>query len=244
MEGVFTLDGYRELKSSLFIKVFWNTIEISFLEIFATLLISYPIAYHLAKQPPRRRARLFLLVLLPFWTSTLVKAFAFTEVVGHDGLVNRLITMLPGIDHGIKMLYNRIGVMIGLTHYLIPFMVFPILTNLLAQDSSLVKAAKIMGAGPVRIFLRITLPLSMPGVMAGSLMTFILSLGIFVTPTILGGRKDYMLGNLIDLYTREILDWTYASAIAVVLFVMSLFFIFILSRIPGGKNLFGETGRL
>ena len=148
----------------LFSKVLWNTLEISFQATVITLLLAYPIAYYLAKQAPRTRAFLMILVLLPFWTSILVKSFAFTIVLGENGMVNSVVTLLPGIEKGPKMLFNRSGVMIGLTHFFIPFMVFPIMTSLLAQNPDLSKAAQLMGSGPMRIFFRITFPLSMPGV--------------------------------------------------------------------------------
>jgi putative spermidine/putrescine transport system permease protein len=241
MEGLFTWEAYEELWGSrLFSKVLWNTFEISFLATVLTLLVAYPIAYYLAKQEPRKRAFLMVLVLLPFWTSILVKSFAFTVVLGENGTINSVITLLPGIEKGPKLLFNRVGVMIGLTHFFIPFMVFPILTSLLAQNPDLAKAAQLMGSGPVRIFTRITLPLSMPGVMAGSLLVFIISLGFFITPALLGGRKDLMMANLVDFYTRETLNWTLASSISVVLLILSLFLIFLLSRVPGGKSVLGE----
>ena len=240
LDGEFTWAGYRELsKSRLFSKVLGTTFEISFLATLVTVFLAYPIAYHLAKAPPRRRAFLLVLVLLPFWTSILVKSFAFTVVLGTDGLVNQAIRAVFGAEQGMKMLFNRVGVMIGLAHFFIPFMVFPILTSLLAISSDLPKAAQIMGSGPVRIFFKVTLPLSMPGVIAGSLLTFILALGFFITPRLLGGRHDVMMANLVDLYTRETLNWTLASSISVVLLLISLVLIFLLTRVPGGKQVFG-----
>lgn len=240
MDGEFTLAGYAELKSSiLFAKVMWNTIEISLMAMVVTLLFAYPLAYYLAKQTPRRRAFLMVLILLPFWTSILVKSFAFMVVLGENGFINQGLRALVGGDIPIKLLFNRTGVMIGLTHFFIPFMVFPILTSLLAQSPDLPKAAQLMGSGAMRIFFKITLPLSMPGVMAGCLLTFILSLGFFITPSLMGGRKDMMMANLVDMYTRETLDWTMASAIAMILLVLSGVLIAALSRTGGGKGILG-----
>ena len=233
-----TLEGYAELTTStLFLRVLWTTFEISLSSSLATLILAYPIAYHLAKQPPRRRALLMTLVMVPFWTSILVKSYAFTVILGQHGAVNSILAWsgLPTV----KLLFNRIGVIIGMGHYLIPFMVFPILNSLLAQPPDLAKAARVMGAGKLRIFWRVTLPLSMPGVMAGFLLTMILSLGFFVTPALLGGRKDMMMANLVDMYTRETLDWTMASAIAMILLVLSGILIAALSRTGGGKGILG-----
>ncbi|MFO0996270.1 MAG: ABC transporter permease [Alphaproteobacteria bacterium] len=240
IDGEWSSAGYKELTGSrLFSKVLWTTFEISLMATVVTVFLAYPIAYHLAKQTPRRRAFLMVLVLLPFWTSILVKSFAFTVVLGTNGLINQAIMAVLGAGQGVKLLFNRTGVMIGLAHFFIPFMVFPILTSLLAQNPDLPKAAQLMGSGPLRIFFRITLPLSMPGVIAGSLLTFILALGFFITPRLLGGRQDIMMANLVDLYTRETLNWTLASAISVVLLVLSLILIFVLTRVPGGKQMFG-----
>jgi ABC-type spermidine/putrescine transport system permease subunit I len=235
-EEKFTLAGYRDLETSLlFHKVLWNTFEISFMATVLTLLLAYPVAYHLAKQPPRRRAFLMVLILLPFWTSILVKSFAFLVILGENGIVNQGLRWIPGVEHGIRLMFNRAGVMIGLMHFFIPFMVFPILTSLLAQNPDLPKAAQVMGSGAARIFFRITLPLSMPGVIAGCMLVFIICLGFFITPELLGGRKDMMVANIIDFYTRETLNWTFASSIAVVLLLLSGLFIFALSCVPGGR---------
>ena len=243
MDGHFTWAGYAELQTSvLFAKVMWNTIEISLMSTVVTLLFAYPLAYYLAKQPPRRRAYLMVFILLPFWTSVLVKSFAFMVVLGENGFINQGLRAIIGGDLPIKLLFNRTGVMIGMTHYFIPFMVFPILTSLLAQSPDLPKAAQLMGSGPMRIFFKITLPLSMPGVMAGSLLTFILSLCFFITPSLMGGRKDMMMANLVDFYMRETLNWPVAAAIACLLLLLALAFIGLLSRIPGGKSVLGEAG--
>jgi len=130
-------------------------------------------------------------------------------------------------------------VMIGLTHYLVPFMVFAILPSLLSQPPELRRAAELMGAGSMRIFCAITLPLSLPGVMAGLLLCFILSLGTFVTPALLGGRTDLMIANLIDFNIHETLDWNLGAALAIVLAVITAICALVLGRVRGG-NLFGE----
>ncbi len=237
-DGRWSLAGYREiLSSTLFYKVAWSTFVISASATVVSLLLAYPLAYFLSQRTPRMRALLMIFVLVPFWTSVLVKAFAFTILLGQSGIVNQLLGAvgLPAI----KLLFNRIGVMIGMSHYLIPFMIFPILTSLLAQPPELARAASIMGAGRLRIFLRVTLPLSLPGVVTGTLLVFILSLGFFVMPALLGGRQDMMLANLVDFYTRETLNWQVASALAALLFGFAALVAFALAKIPGGSGLLG-----
>ena len=220
-----TLHAYSSLSTStLFYRVLANTLQISCVATLVSLVLGYIIALHLARMDARRRAPYMVLVMLPFWTSILVKSFAFTVVLGERGLVNQLLGWLAELWGGtlhLEMLFNRVGVIIGMTNYLLPFMVFPIMASLLAQNESLLRVAEIMGAGPVRIFLRITLPLSLPGVLAGVLMNMTLAMGMYITPALLGGRRDMMMANLVDFYTRQTLDWNLASAIAIVLLALS-----------------------
>ncbi|MBW1885342.1 MAG: ABC transporter permease [Deltaproteobacteria bacterium] len=236
-----TLSFYESaLTGKLYSTVLYTTLEISITVALFTLLLAYPVAYHLARLSPRKRAITATLVLLPFYTSILVKSFAFTIILGTNGLVNELLRAASASPElTVKLLFNRAGVVIGLTHYLIPFMVFPILSSLLAQNPLLHKAADVMGASRTRIFWRVTFPLSLPGVLAGVLLCVILSMGMFITPALLGGRKDMMMANLVDFHVRETLDWPMASAVAVVLLLISAVFIIALARVRGGQ-LFGE----
>lgn len=233
----FTLKAYQNLAgSTLFYRVLGSTLQISLLATLASLVLGYLIAMHLAPMEAHRRTPYMVMVMLPFWTSILVKSFAFGAILGERGLVNRAIVWLAGDSYRMELIFNRLGVIIGMTNYLLPFMVFPILASLLAQNRTLHRAAEIMGAGPVRIFLRITLPLSLPGVLAGVLMTMTLSMGMYITPALLGGRKDMMMANLVDFYTRQTLDWNLASAIAMVLLAMSIILIGLLMRVRQGQS--------
>lgn len=216
--GGFSFAAYERLFDSvLFKRTLLTTFQISILASLCSLALGYPIALHLAKQSPRMRALYMVLVLVPFWTSILVKSYAFTVLLGREGLVNQFLSFLLGSTVQIPLLFNRIGVMVGMTNYLIPFVVFPVLASLLAIDKSLYRASEIMGAKPPRIFFKITLPLSLPGVAAGVLSTTVMSMGFFVIPALLGGRQDVMMSNLVDFYTRETMDWNMASAIGVIL---------------------------
>jgi mannopine transport system permease protein len=211
VDGHLSLHAYLDLvSSSLFLKVLRSTFEISISGTLVSLLVGYPVAMHLAAQPPRRRTVYLMLVMLPFWTSILVKSFALTVVFGNQGLINQLLGFLSGGAINLPMMFNRVGVILGMINFLLPFMILSILGSLLAQDPALVRAAETMGAGPLRIFWRITLPLSMPGVIAGVLINVVLSIGMYITPALLGGRQDMMVANLVDFYTRQTLDWTTA----------------------------------
>ncbi len=237
--SAFTVAHFAELVSRpLYYRVLQNTLEISIVSTFATLLIAYPIAYHLARQTPRRRAFLMIFVLLPFWTSILVKSFAFTVLLGENGLINSALRAMLGPGAAIKLLFNRPGVVIGMAHYLLPFMVFTILTSLLAQSPELRRAAEIMGASRLRIFRSVTLPLSLPGVLAGSIMCVIMSFGMFITPALLGGRSDLMISNLVEFHVRETLNWNVAAAISVALVLVTGGMTMLLARLRGDQ-LFG-----
>jgi putative spermidine/putrescine transport system permease protein len=217
-EAGFSLEAFRQLwESPVFRRSLVTTFEISAMAAALSLLLGYPVAMHLSRLPPRARAFCMILVLVPFWTSILVKSYAFTIILGKQGIINSTLSWLWGGEVQIPMLLNRVGVMVGMTNYLVPFVVFPVLASLLAIDKSLYRAVEIMGAKPPTVFWKVTLPLSMPGVLSALVSTFVMSLGFFVIPALLGGRKDVMLANLVDFYTRETLDWNMAAAIGVIL---------------------------
>jgi putative spermidine/putrescine transport system permease protein len=216
-----SLEAFENLLSSaLFLRSFYTTVEISVFASLISLVLGYVVALHLARQSPRWRAVYMVLVLLPFWTSILVKSYAFTVILGREGVINSTLSWLFGTQIALPMILNRVGVMVGMTNYLTPFIVFPVLASLLAIDPALYRAADIMSARPMRVFLTITLPLSLPGVVAGVSSVAVMSLGFFVIPALLGGRQDVMLANLVDFYTRETLDWNMAAAIGVLLLGM------------------------
>ncbi|WEQ57036.1 ABC transporter permease [Komagataeibacter nataicola] len=205
------------LSSRLFFQSLWSTFETSILATVLSVLLGYPVAVHLARQPARRRALMMIMVLMPFWTSVLVKSYAFTIILGRRGIINTALSCVVGHKVALPLLFNKFSVVIGMANYLVPFVVFPVLASLLAIDPALGRAATLMGARPMRVFRQITLPLSLPGVIAGASSTFIISLGFFVVPALLGGRHDVMLANLVDFYTRETLDWPAAAAIGMCL---------------------------
>ncbi len=236
--GRFSLEAYTDLiNSTLFLRVLRNTFEISIAGTLVSLVVGYPVAMHLAAQSPRRRTAYLIMVMLPFWTSILVKSFALTTVFGNQGLVNQLLGFLSGGQINLPMMFNRVGVILGMINFLLPFMILSILGSLLAQDRTLVLAAETMGAKPLRIFWKITLPLSLPGVIAGVLINVTLSIGMYITPALLGGRQDMMVANLVDFYTRQTLDWTAASATAVVLLAISGALVALLGKARGGGTI-------
>ena len=240
--GQLSLQAYVELaNSTLFLRVLRNTFEIALSGTLVSLLVAYPVAMHLAAQRPSRRTAYLIMVMLPFWTSILVKSFALTAVFGNQGLVNQLLGFLSGGRINLPMMFNRVGVIIGMINFLLPFMILSILGSLLSLDRTLILAAETMGAKPLRIFWKITLPLSMPGVIAGVLINVTLAIGMYITPALLGGRQDMMVANLVDFYTRQTLDWTAASATAVVLLLISGVLVAMLGKVRGAAGFSGAA---
>jgi mannopine transport system permease protein len=236
----FTLRGYRELAGSrLFQTVLFNTFEISVTAAVVALVTGYPVALHISRQPARRRTLYLILVMMPFWTSILVKSFALSIVFGTNGMINQILGALTDNALNLPMMFNRVGVVIGMINYLLPFMVLSILSSLLAINPRLAIAARTMGASALRIFWQITFPLSFPGVLSGTVMALTLSVGMYITPALLGGRRDMMIANLVDFYTRQDLDWTLASASAVILLAISG----VLVALLGAAKRLGDTQR-
>ncbi|MGY3585607.1 putative spermidine/putrescine transport system permease protein [Bradyrhizobium sp. USDA 4341] len=213
------------VESSLFRQTLTTTLVVASISSVSSLILGYIVALHLARQSPDRRTVLMFLILLPFWTSILVKCFAFTIILGRHGIINNLLSWVSGLDVQLPLVLNRIGLLVGMTNLLVPLIVLPVLASLLAIDNALYKAASVMGAKPARMFWTVTLPLSFPGVIAGLLSVFVMSLGAFIIPALLGGPQDQMLSNLVDFYNRQVLDWPKASAISVILLALASLFI-------------------
>ncbi|WP_271553228.1 ABC transporter permease [Bradyrhizobium sp. CCBAU 45394] len=221
--SAFSFTAFGEiLASRLFRETLATTLVVAGLSSVLSLVLGFVIALHLARQPARRRTILLMLVLLPFWTSILVKCFAFTIILGREGILNSFLSWVFHTKIQLPLVLNRIGLLVGMTNFLVPLVALPLLASLLAIDHTLYRAARIMGAGPVRIFWTITVPMSLPGLFAALLSIFVMSLGAFMVPSLLGGAHDQMLSNLVDFYNRTVLDWPKASAISMVLFGMVL----------------------
>lgn len=210
------------LDGSIFARTLANTFVVAGLASFTSLILGFIVALHLARQSPRRRAVMVILVLLPFWTSVLVKCFAFTVILGREGIINAALSWIFNTRIELPLILNRIGLLVGMTNFLVPMIALPVLASLLAIDQAVYRAASIMGAKPGRIFWTVTLPMSLPGVIAGLVSVFVMSLGAFQVPALLGGPQERMLSNLVDFYNRQLLDWPKASAISIVLLAIVL----------------------
>lgn len=239
-DGQFTLEHYRRIvEVDLYLRVLRTTFVIALQVTGICLALGYPLAYFLASLQPRTGRLLMILVLIPFWTSILVRTYAWMVLLQRQGVVNRWLLELGLIDEPLRMMYNRIGVLVGMSHVLLPFMVLPTYAVMRGIDRTLLRAAANLGASPVQAFLRVFLPLSLPGVAAGSLLVFILALGFFITPALMGGRTDMMIAQLIETQIRTELNFSFAAALAAVLLVITLVIFAIYNRLLGIDKMFG-----
>lgn len=222
----------RVLTDPLLRPILANTVAISIQTTVVALLLGYYLAATLWRSGPRVRIVLLGLILLPFWTSGLVKNFAWAALLQDRGLINQGLQAAGLTHHPLTLLHNRFAVIVGMTHYVLPFAVFPIYSTMLAIDRSLERAALSLGANAAATLWRITLPLTLPGVYAGGLITFIISTSFYLTPVILGSQKDMMIANLIDAYTHETVDFAAASALAVVMMLAISILFALYQRLP------------
>ena len=199
----------------VYLRILWTTLRISFAVTLMTFVLGYPVAFLLATTKSSKAALLLPLVVVPFWTSLLVRTYAWMVLLGRRGVVNELLIWMGLISQPLALIYNRLGVYIGMIHILLPFMILPLYAVMRRIDLTLLRAAQNLGAGPVRAFWRVFFPLSLPGVVAGNVLVFIIALGFFVTPALIGGREDQMIAMLIADQISTYLDWGFAAALAV-----------------------------
>lgn len=218
-----TVDPYvKALTGSLFLQVIWNTFEIAAYVTLLAFLLGYPVAYFLTVAPPLWRTIGFFCVLLPFWTSILVRTYAWMVILGRRGVLNEALLSLGVIDEPMVLLHSMPTVLLGMVHVLMPFFIFPVYAAMQRIDLNLIAAARGLGAPDWRVFLRVYFPLTLPGVLSGATLVFILSMGFFITPALLGGGRVTMIAVLIEQYVNKFLNWEFAGALSAVLLTATL----------------------
>lgn len=211
----FTLANYQKLFRPLYLDVFWRTIKVSLLVTVISLLIGYPVAYYLARKTKRFRVTLLVLVILPLWTSYLVRTYAWMLILGTKGAVNQGLQAVGLTSEPISwLLYSDFAVTLALVHIYVPYLILPLYSVLEKLDPSLFEAAKDLGGGRWRTFWHITLPLSLPGVATGCLFVFIPSMGSFVTPELLGGTRSILIGSIVAQQFGVAFEYPLGSAMA------------------------------
>ena len=217
----FTLDGYNRLVTdSVYLRSYLSSVQIAALSTCLTLLIGYPIAYAMARAPDRWRATLLMLIILPFWTSFLIRIYAWMGILATDGFLNNLLVWLHIIKQPLQIMQTNWAVYIGIVYSYLPFMILPLYSTLEKMDNTLLEAAEDLGSTPLKAFWTITFPLSLPGVIAGCFLVFIPVVGEFVIPDLLGGSSTLMIGHTLweEFFNNR--DWPTASALAIVLLLV------------------------
>jgi putative spermidine/putrescine transport system permease protein len=242
--GGFTVEHYRHLmETPAYSKVLVNTLRISFTVTLVTFVLGYPLAYLLNSLPANKRNLLLIGVLIPFWTSILVRTYAWMVLFQRQGVLNTVLIQAGLTDEPLELTFNAFGVHIGMVHVLLPYMILPLLSVMQGIDKNLMKAAENLGANPLRAFVRIFFPLSLPGVGAGLSLVFILAIGFFITPALMGGMRETMVAQLIEKLIRLLLNWELGSALAFVLLAMTLVLFTVFNRLLGLDRLLGGGER-
>jgi putative spermidine/putrescine transport system permease protein len=231
----------RFFEQEAYVRVLTNTFWIAILTTAVCLLIGFPFAYLMTVAPGRIAGLLLIAVLLPFWSSALVRTFAWQVILRDTGIINGFLLDLGLVSEPLPLIRTTAGVVIGMTHILLPFMVLPIWAVLRRIDPEYSRAASNLGASPATAFRRIVLPLSLPGVLAGCLLVFVLALGFYITPALLGGPRDQMISQLIVEQVQRQLDWGFAAAMSVLLLALTFAILFAASRFVRLRDVFASA---
>ncbi|NDA08903.1 MAG: ABC transporter permease, partial [Alphaproteobacteria bacterium] len=239
-DGTFSLENYERMtRSKSYARIFRTTFEVSFLTTVLCILIGYPLAYFMSQLPNRMANLCMITVLLPFWTSLLVRTYAWLVLLQKRGLVNNWAISAGLWDDPIKFVHNLNGTLIGMVHIMLPFLILPVYGAMRAIDKDYLKAASNLGATPIRSFWTVFFPLTTPGLFAGALMVFVLCLGFFVTPAVLGGGKVIMVSMKIVSNIELFVNWGAASALGVILLIITIATLWIASRFLNLQNMVG-----
>lgn len=233
-------DGQSSCFDPLYVNILWRSLSLAFNTTLVVIIMAYPLAYFIARAHPKRRNLFLFMVLIPLWTNFVIRVYAWMMLLRKEGAINVVIEWVANLLHvpftPLEMLYTPGAVLVGMVYEFLPFMILPIYTSLEKIDNSLYEAAADLGANAFRTFLRVTLPLSMPGVVAGTILVFIPVMGTFVVSDILGGRQVILVGNLIQRQFLDARDPTFGSAASLILMVLTLIVTYFYTRKFG----FGE----
>jgi len=231
-DGTLSMENYaRMLKSKAYVRIFLTTFKISFLTTLICAVLGYPLAYFMSQLSNRWANICMIGVLIPFWTSLLVRTYAWLVLLQRKGVVNSLAIDIGLISEPIKFVHNTSGTLIGMVHIMLPFLILPLYANMKAIDKDCLKAASSLGATPTRAFWTVFFPLSIPGLLAGLLIVFVLCLGFYVTPAVLGGGKVIMAAMKISSNIELYFSWGAASALGVVLLTVTMAILFAASKL-------------
>jgi len=237
--GALSMENYvRIFESDLYRRTFVVTFQISISVTVICVLLGYPLCYWLSKMTDRKAAILMVFVLVPFWTSVLVRTYAWLVLLQRNGIINSTLMSLDVIEEPLQLAHNLTGSIIGMVHIMLPFLILPLYATMRSIDTDLVRAAVGLGSSPRKAFWHVFFPMSLPGLSAGIVLVFILSLGFYVTPALLGGGRVQMLAQRIESTITIYSNWGASSALGVVLLLMALVMIWLMNRVFGLDKLF------
>jgi spermidine/putrescine transport system permease protein len=220
VEYNFNLENFQRVWESIYLSIFLTSAKIAGLATLIAVLIGYPAAYAIARAPAHRQTRYLILVMLPFWSNYLISTYAWIVLLNREGLINRGLGAIGLIDEPLNILYNQFAIVTGLVYNYLPFVILAIYSSIQQLDPAMQEASEDLGAPAWKTFLRVTLPLTIPGVAAGAVFVFVLSIGNFITPDLLGGGRILMVGNLIYDQFLSARDWPFGAALSMVLILL------------------------
>ena len=235
----FTVNNYLKILRPVYLNTFYESVKLALLVTFLIVVVGYPFGYFMAKLPPRKRGLMLMLVMVPFYTSSLMRLYGWIIVFRANGTLDKLLMALKLIRKPLKLLYTYPAVVVGMVYALLPFMILSVYSSVEKMDWSLVEAARDIGAKPARAFVTVTLPLTMPGLMTGVILTFVPSMGLFFIADILGGNKIVLVGSVIQEQLMKVHDWPFAAALSVILMLMMTVMILLYRKLTGSSEMEG-----
>jgi spermidine/putrescine transport system permease protein len=217
IDYIFGFQNYVRAADTLYLKIFLQSFKIAVITTGLALIIGYPTAYFIALAPPRRQKALLILAILPFWSNYLIRTYAWIVLLNREGLINRALAGVGLVEEPLPLLYNEFSIVVGLLYAYLPFMILTLYASIARLGPDLREASSDLGGNSLQTFLGVTLPLTIPGIAAGSVFVFVLSIGNFITPDLLGGGRSIMVGNLIYDQFLSARDWPFGSALAFLL---------------------------
>jgi len=235
----FTLENYANIFQPVYLSTFWESIKLAALSTVLVVLIGYPFGYFMAKLTAKWKKRTMMLLMIPFWTSSLLRLYGWIIIFRAGGVLDSVLMSLHITSGPLKLLYTYPAVVVGMVYALVPFMIFAVYSSAEKLDFSLVEAARDLGATPFKAFWTVSLKLTLPGLLSGVVLTFVPSMGLFFIADILGGNKVVLVGSLIQEQLMKVHNWPFAAALSIALLVLTSVILFLYRKISGVKDLEG-----
>ena len=235
----FTLKNYADITQPVYLQTFGQSLRLAVISTLLVVAVGYPFGYFMAKLGPKWKKRTMLLLMIPFWTSSLIRMYGWIIIFRAGGVLDTVLQALHVTSEPLKLLYTYPAVVVGMVYALLPFMIFAVYSSAEKLDFSLVEAARDLGASPMQAFLTVSLKLTLPGLLSGVVLTFVPSMGLFFIADILGGNKVVLVGNLIQEQLMKAHNWPFAAALSVVLLVLTTVIIWLYRKLSGVKDLEG-----